>query len=69
MRLVRRSLRPPAEFERAVALAEQRYGAAGYRPEQPVEELAPGTFYLEEVDEKYRRRYARKPVPPAPHLA
>jgi hydroxymethylglutaryl-CoA synthase len=66
-RLARRSLHPPAEFERAVALAARRYGAAGYRPEQPVEELAPGTFYLEEVDEKYRRRYTRKPLaPPTP---
>lgn len=60
-RLSRRVPRPPAEFERAMALTERRYHAAGYCPEMPaVEDLEPGTYYLESVDAKRRRHYTRK---------
>ena len=39
-----------------------RYCAGNYKPEMPsLEELEPGTFYLVEVDARYRRAYARKP--------
>ncbi|KAL4431198.1 hypothetical protein ABPG75_006454 [Micractinium tetrahymenae] len=63
MRLARRVPKPPEEFEQAMQLAEQRYCAGNYKPEMPpVEELEPGTFYLVEVDARYRRAYARKPV-------
>jgi hydroxymethylglutaryl-CoA synthase len=61
VRLAARAVRPPADFERAMAAAERRHGAAPYRPQQPVEELRPGTYYLEEVDERWRRIYARRP--------
>lgn len=63
MRLARRVPKSPEEFEQAVQLAEQRYCAGNYKPELPaLEELEPGTFYLAEVDARYRRIYARKPL-------
>lgn len=49
-------LPPPAPF------ARRSYCAGNYKPEMPsVDELEPGTFYLVEVDARYRRAYARKP--------
>ena len=62
MRLARRAPCPPSEFEQAMAVAEARCRCAGgYRPETPpVEDLEPGTYYLDEVDGKMRRRYCRK---------
>lgn len=63
MRLARRIAQPAQVFERAAQLAEQRYGTAGYKPEQPaLEELEPGTYYLVRVDDRHRRQYARKPA-------
>ncbi|PSC76306.1 hydroxymethylglutaryl-synthase [Micractinium conductrix] len=62
MRLARRVPKSPEDFEQAMQLAEQRYCAGNYKPEMPsLEELEPGTFYLVEVDARYRRAYARKP--------
>lgn len=41
-----------------------RYCAGNFKPEMPsMDELEPGTFYLAEVDARYRRIYARKPPP------
>lgn len=63
MRLARRVPKSPEDFEQALQLAEQRYCAGNYKPEMPaVEELEPGAFYLVEVDARYRRAYARKPL-------
>jgi len=40
-----------------------RYCGGNYKPEMPaVEELEPGTVYLEQVDARYRRIYNRKPL-------
>jgi hydroxymethylglutaryl-CoA synthase len=33
-----------------------------YTPEGNVDAIWPGAFYLESVDGKYRRKYARAPV-------
>lgn len=61
MRLARRVPSSPLEFEEAMALAEARYGKADYSPKLPaVEDLETGTYYLDAVDSKYRRRYCRK---------
>lgn len=46
----------------ALQLRELSYGKAGWTPQGPVKGLAPGTFYLEAVDEEYRRSYGRVPV-------
>jgi len=29
-------------------------------PVAPIDELLPGTYYLEEIDDKWRRKYLRK---------
>ncbi len=61
MRLARRDAKSPIDFEAALSLAESRFSQGGYTPEMPaVEELDVGTYYLDEVDAKYRRRYCRK---------
>lgn len=36
------------------------YGSKGYRPAGDVAALEPGTYYLENIDEVYRRTYAVK---------
>ena len=61
MRLARRVPKRAEDFEEAMAVGESRFGSASYRPEMPsVEDLETGTYYLDEVDSKYRRRYCRK---------
>jgi hydroxymethylglutaryl-CoA synthase len=41
-------------------LREQAYQQKSYTPVGSVEALAPGTYYLVEVDEMFRRTYAVK---------
>lgn len=61
MRLARRMPKRAEEFEEAMSLGEARFGSASYRPEMPsIEDLETGTYYLDEVDSKYRRKYCRK---------
>ena len=61
MRLARRAPKRPEEFEEAMALGEARYCTASYSPDVPaIEDLETGTYYLDAVDAKYRRRYCRK---------
>ena len=43
-------------------LREASHNAKPYKPESSPEHLFPGSFYLTEVDEKYRRQYARAPL-------
>ena len=49
------------EFSQAMAWRAEHYGAAPYQPSGPVANVAPGAFYLESVDEKHHRFYARQP--------
>lgn len=59
MRLARRMPKPAEDFEQAIQLAEQRFCAGNYKPEwPPTSELERGTYYLLEVDARYRRFYA-----------
>ena len=63
VRLAGRVRKSPIEFEKALQLLESRFHQGSYTPEMPaVEDLNLGTYYLEEVDAKYRRRYCRKVV-------
>lgn len=60
--LAKRRRASPADFAKALALAEARWGACGYKPAQEaIDAVAPGVWYLQEVDDKHRRRYERKP--------
>ena len=50
----------PAEFMATLDLLELMHGRAGHKPVGTPEELFPGTYYLQEVDERFRRKYARR---------
>ncbi|KAL9265111.1 Hydroxymethylglutaryl-CoA synthase-like protein [Drosera capensis] len=52
----------PEKFVENLKLMEHRYGANDSVPSKVTSLLAPGTYYLTEVDSKYRRFYSKKPV-------
>jgi len=58
-RLSQRQFVDPAEFTKLLGLRESHLLASAYIPEGPLN-LFPGTFYLDKVDDKYRRYYKRK---------
>ncbi|BDA43888.1 Hydroxymethylglutaryl-CoA synthase, cytoplasmic [Coccomyxa sp. Obi] len=60
-RLAGRRRARPEEFVATLELQERRHAEAGFRPERPLSDLRPGTYYLCEVDGLYRRTYSRKP--------
>ena len=50
------------KFVETMQLMEHRYGAKDFVTSKDCCLLAPGTYYLTEVDSMYRRFYAKKPV-------
>ncbi|KAM0141235.1 hypothetical protein ACHAO1_002014 [Botrytis cinerea] len=59
-RLKQRHIATPEEYEEACALRKNAYGAKDFKPLGDVDSLAPGTYYLENVNDVYRRTYAIK---------
>ncbi|GKZ35762.1 hypothetical protein AbraIFM66950_006516 [Aspergillus brasiliensis] len=59
-RLKQRHVATPEEYEEACALRLKAYGSNNYTPTGNIASLAPGTYYLERIDEEYRRTYAVK---------
>ncbi|OJI81919.1 hypothetical protein ASPTUDRAFT_742962 [Aspergillus tubingensis CBS 134.48] len=57
-RLKQRHVATPEEYEEACALRLKVYGSNNYTPAGDIASLAPGTYYLERIDEAYRRSYA-----------
>ncbi|KDO63604.1 hypothetical protein CISIN_1g012353mg [Citrus sinensis] len=53
---------PPENFVEVMKLMEHRYGAKDFVTSKDSSLLAPGTYYLTEVDSMYRRFYAKKPA-------
>ncbi|GMH28882.1 hypothetical protein Nepgr_030725 [Nepenthes gracilis] len=53
---------PPEKFVETLKVMEQRYGSKDFVTSKDTSLLAPGTYYLTEVDSIYRRFYAMKPV-------
>ncbi|KAH9975383.1 hydroxymethylglutaryl-CoA synthase [Lactifluus volemus] len=49
---------PCQEFVDSLALREANHNAAPYKPSGSIENVWPGTYYLESIDEKFRRKYA-----------
>ncbi|KAJ0268605.1 hypothetical protein COL940_013226 [Colletotrichum noveboracense] len=47
-------------YNQACALRLKAYGAKSLEPTGSIENMAPGTYYLKEIDEAYRRTYAVK---------
>jgi len=52
---------PCQEYVDALALREKNHSASAYTPDGSIENIWPNAFYLESVDSKYRRKYARAP--------
>lgn len=48
------------QLYKACALRMKAYGSKSYKAVGDVSTLAPGTYYLESIDEVYRRTYAIK---------
>ena len=42
-------------------LREKNHNAGSYTPSGSLENLWPGSYYLEEIDSKYRRKYGVVP--------
>ncbi|KAJ2156334.1 3-hydroxy-3-methylglutaryl coenzyme A synthase [Coemansia sp. RSA 552] len=61
-RLEARTKVAPAEFEHIMALREKTHNAQEYEPVGSIDSLAPGTYYLQKVDSKWRRAYGRIPL-------
>lgn len=59
-RLAARLEASPADFDAALQRLEARFGARSFVPEASLADLLPGTFYLDSIDEPYKRRYCRK---------
>lgn len=51
----------PKDFVETMHLMETRYGAKHFIPVSSQSTLRKGTYYLTEVDDLYRRTYARHP--------
>ncbi|KIM34331.1 hypothetical protein M408DRAFT_325760 [Serendipita vermifera MAFF 305830] len=52
---------PCEEFVDALKIREKNHNSAPYTPSGSIENLWPGTYYLESIDDKYRRKYAMTP--------
>ncbi|KAI4580514.1 hypothetical protein MJT46_019283 [Ovis ammon polii x Ovis aries] len=61
-RLASRKRVSPEEFTEIMNQREQYYHKMNFSPPGDKNSLFPGTWYLERVDELYRRKYARRPV-------
>ncbi|KAM0024210.1 putative hydroxymethylglutaryl-CoA synthase [Helianthus debilis subsp. tardiflorus] len=59
-KLKRRTELAPEKFVELMKVMEHRYGGKDFVTSKDASHLAPGTYYLTEVDSKYRRFYAKK---------
>jgi hydroxymethylglutaryl-CoA synthase len=59
-RLAATEVVPPQQFIEALEVREKNHNAAPYHPAGSIDNLRPGTYYLESIDDKYRRKYAVK---------
>ncbi|KAH7105746.1 hydroxymethylglutaryl-CoA synthase [Auriculariales sp. MPI-PUGE-AT-0066] len=60
-RLAAMSVVPPQQFVEALKIREQNHNAKVYTPSGSLDNLWPGTYYLEHIDHMYRRTYIRAP--------
>lgn len=59
-RLEERTQVTPARFKELMKLREETARLKDYHPIGDIEKMAKGTFYLEWIDDKFRRTYARR---------
>ena len=50
----------PSEFSKTMQLREDTHHAAPYKPTGKVSNLAPGTWYVNTIDEMHRRTYSKR---------
>lgn len=60
-RLAQRIEKEPEEFVKILKRREETHHLPDYTPLSVPDSLWPGTYYLTNVDRKFRRNYARKP--------
>ncbi|XP_048716585.1 hydroxymethylglutaryl-CoA synthase, mitochondrial isoform X3 [Caretta caretta] len=61
-RLDARKQVPPEEFAEIMKQREETHHLVSHTPQGSKDDLFPGTWYLERVDDKHRRQYARRPL-------
>ncbi|XP_011172305.1 hydroxymethylglutaryl-CoA synthase 1 [Solenopsis invicta] len=49
----------PEEYTKVLALREKYWNVVPFTPQSSIDDMFPGTYYLTQVDEKYRRTYKR----------
>ncbi|ODV84891.1 hypothetical protein CANARDRAFT_28632 [[Candida] arabinofermentans NRRL YB-2248] len=59
-KLTSRSLKTPTEYEECIALREKAHLQKSFKPTGSLEYIPSGSYYLVEIDDKYRRSYAIK---------
>ncbi|KAL1635015.1 3-hydroxy-3-methylglutaryl coenzyme A synthase [Diplodia intermedia] len=59
-RLDAREVVPPQAYDDMCLLREEAHLQKGFKPKGSVDRIVPGTYYLEEVDDMFRRKYAIK---------
>jgi hydroxymethylglutaryl-CoA synthase len=59
-KLEERACVEPAEFERTLEMREKTQHRKDYSPSGSIEHFWHGTYFLQHVDDKYRRSYRRK---------
>lgn len=55
-----RVTRSPEQYLEAIELREKAHLQKSFKPSGSIETLASGTYYLTEIDDKYRRQYNKK---------
>ncbi|WVQ71934.1 hydroxymethylglutaryl-CoA synthase [Cryptococcus sp. DSM 104548] len=60
-RLASMDVRPCQEYVDALMLREENHNAVKYSPQGSIDNIWPGAYYLEGVDDLYRRTYLQKP--------
>ncbi|KZT38172.1 putative hydroxymethylglutaryl-CoA synthase [Sistotremastrum suecicum HHB10207 ss-3] len=60
-RLASMKVVPCEEYVSSLKLREQNHNAGSYTPVGSIDNLWPGSYYLESIDDRYRRKYAIVP--------
>lgn len=55
-----RKTESPEDYEKAIHLREQAHLKKDFTPQGSIDELKPGTYYLEKIDDRFRRSYGVK---------
>jgi hydroxymethylglutaryl-CoA synthase len=59
-RLAARTFSKPQEFADAMKIRENTHNACDYTPSGNLDHIASGVYYVEKIDDKWRRFYKRK---------